>query len=144
MVNLKSSRRLRMCSFAFLAVVLFACTAVAEKLFSPVDCNYAPPGEYMKDHSFIYHDGWYHLYNISGTAGYYHGYTGNEETVAWSISKDLVNWEFRGHVLHSSHREGTFDQHEVWAPFVLKADDGFYMFYSGIVHRSCDIKKKKS
>ena len=143
MVNLKSSRRLRMCSLAFLAVLLFVCTAVAEEQLCPVDCNYAPPGEYMKDHSFVYHDGWYHLYNISGTAGYYHGYTGNEETVAWSISKDLVNWEFRGHVLHASHREGTFDRHEIWAPFVLKADDGFYMFYSGIVHPKRPMEYRK-
>jgi hypothetical protein len=106
----------------------------AERSGSPVSCNYAPPGEYVKDHTLVFHDGWWHLYSISGTAGYYHGYTGNEETFSWSISKDLVNWEFRGHVLHASNREGAFDQHEVWAPFVLKTPQKFYMFYSGIVH----------
>ena len=87
----------------------------------PTQCSYAPPGEYMKDHSFVYHDGWWHLFNISGTAGYYHGYNGNEETVAWSISRDLVEWEFRGHVLHASQWPGFFDQHEIWAPFCMKA-----------------------
>ncbi|MBD3240568.1 MAG: family 43 glycosylhydrolase [Chitinivibrionales bacterium] len=101
---------------------------------SPTQCAYAPPGEYMKDHSFVLHDGWYHLFNISGTAGYYHGYTGNEETVAWSISRNLVDWELRGHVLHASQREGNFDQHEIWAPFCYKSDRGFFMYYTGIVH----------
>ena len=109
----------------------------------PTQCDYAPPGEYMKDHSFVYHDGWWHLFNISGTAGYYHGYNGNEETIAWSISRDLVAWEFRGHVLHASQWPGYFDQHEIWAPFCMKAPDGFYMFYTGIVHPTRPMEYRK-
>jgi hypothetical protein len=97
----------------------------------------------MKDHCFVRCDGWWHLFNISGTGGYYHGYNGNEETIAWSISKDLVNWEFRGHVLHASQREGYFDQHEVWAPFCLKGEDGFYMYYTGIVHPNRPMEYRK-
>jgi hypothetical protein len=104
------------------------------KNMDPVECQYAPPGEYIKDHSFLFYDGWWHFFSISGTRGYYHGYNGNEETVSWSISKDLVNWEFRGHVLHASQWPGSFDQHEVWAPFVFKTPDQFYLFYAGIVH----------
>lgn len=100
----------------------------------PVDCAYAPPGEYTKDHTLLFHDGWWHLFSISGTRGYYHGYNGNEETFSWSISRDLVNWEFRGHVMHPSQRPGTFDQHEVWAPHCFKANGRFYMFYTGVVH----------
>ena len=102
----------------------------------PVLCNYAPPGEYIKDHTFIYHDGWWHLYSISGTRGYCHLYNGNEETISWSISKNLVDWEFRGHVLHASLRSDEFDSHEVWAPYVLQADGRFYMFYTGVQHPS--------
>ena len=102
--------------------------------FKPTQCCYSPDGEYIKDHSFIFHDGWWHLFSISGTAGYYHGNNGNEETISWSISKDLVNWEMRGHIMHASLREGSFDQHEVWAPYVLKANGKFYMFYTGIIH----------
>lgn len=99
----------------------------------PTACFYAPPGEYMKDHTFVFTDGWWHLFAISGTQGYYHGYNGNEETFSWSVSKDLVSWEFRGHVIHPSLREGTFDQHEVWAPYCIKVDGKFYMFYTGII-----------
>ncbi len=100
----------------------------------PTRCSYAPPGEYIKDHTIVFHDGRYHLFSISGTAGYYHGYTGNEETISWSISRDLVEWKFRGHVLHASGWEGFFDQHEIWAPFCIKTPAGFLMFYTGIVH----------
>ena len=109
----------------------------------PTSCQYAPPGEYMKDHSLIFHDGWWHLFNISGTAGYYHGYNGNEETVAWSMSRDLVEWEFRGHVLHASQWTGFFDQHEVWAPFCVKAPNGFYLFYTGVVHPSRPMEYRR-
>lgn len=100
----------------------------------PTRCRYAPPGEYVKDHTIVHHDGRYHLYSISGTQGYYHGYTGNEETISWSVSEDLVNWEFRGHVLHASGWPGFFDQHEVWAPFCYPGPDGFHLYYTGIVH----------
>lgn len=115
----------------------------ATEVQDPTNCSYAPPGEYMKDHTFIFHDGWYHLFAISGTQGYYHGYNGNEETFSWSISKDLINWEFRGHIMHPSLRKGTFDQHEVWAPFCLKANNKFYMFYTGIIqsYRAMEYRK---
>lgn len=101
---------------------------------SPVSCNYSPPGEYIKDHTLVHQDGWWHLFSISGVKGLSHLYNGNEETVSWSISRDLVNWDFRGHVLHASLRKGEFDQHEIWAPFCLPAGGRFYMFYTGVVH----------
>ena len=101
---------------------------------NPTECVYAPPGEYIKDHTLLFHDGWWHLYSISGIQGYYHACNGNEETISWSISRDLVNWEMRGHVLHASQRAGAFDQHEVWAPFCLRHDGRFFMFYTGVIH----------
>ena len=115
-------------------LILKSCKAPGDHVISPVNCEYAPCGEYIKDHTIIYHDGWYHFFSISGTKGFYHGYTGNEETISWSISKDLVNWEMRGHVLHATQRKGAFDQHQVWAPFCIKTEDGFFMFYTGIIH----------
>jgi sucrose-6-phosphate hydrolase SacC (GH32 family) len=109
----------------------------------PTQCAYAPPGEYIKDHTIITKDGWWHLFSISGTRGYYHGYNGNEETFSWSVSKDLVHWEFRGHVMHPSQRPGTYDQHEVWAPFCMEANDKFYMFYTGIIHPHRPLEYRK-
>jgi hypothetical protein len=132
---------LRNLSAAAAAVLLPACNRTAPSglpsaasTADPADCDYAPCGEYIKDHSFVFHDGWYHFFSISGIQGYYHGYNGNEETVSWSISRDLVNWEMRGHVLHATQRKGAFDQHEIWAPFCCKSGDRFYMFYTGIIH----------
>jgi sucrose-6-phosphate hydrolase SacC (GH32 family) len=101
---------------------------------SPIQCNYAPPGEYIKDHTLVYHDSRWHLFSISGVRGYSHLYNGNEETVSWSISRNLVDWDFRGHVLHASLRDGEFDQHEVWAPYCLAANGQFHLFYTGIRH----------
>jgi hypothetical protein len=28
---------------------------------SPTECSSAPPGEYIKDHTLLFHDGWWHL-----------------------------------------------------------------------------------
>jgi sucrose-6-phosphate hydrolase SacC (GH32 family) len=101
---------------------------------SPVQCHYAPPGEYVKDHTIVWHDHLWHLYSISGTQGYSHLYSGNEETVSWNVSENLADWDFRGHVLHASLRSGEFDQHEVWSPYCLAANGRFYMFYTGVRH----------
>lgn len=123
-------------TFCFSSASLFGVSknSVMVDCGNPANCDYAPPGEYIKDHTLVFHDGWWHLFSISGTQGYYHGYNGNEETFSWSVSKNLVEWEFRGHVMHPSQREDTFDQHEVWAPFCLKANNQFYMFYTGVIH----------
>lgn len=117
--------------------------SVQNHMTDPIHCAYSPPEEYIKDHSFLFFDGWWHFFSISGTEGYYHGYNGNEETISWSISKDLVNWEFRGHVLHASQWPGAFDQHEVWAPFIFEGKDQFYLFYAGIIHPHRPMEYRK-
>ena len=109
----------------------------------PTNCSYAPAGEYIKDHTLMFHDGWWHLFSISGIAGYYHGYNGNEETISWSISQDLINWEMRGHVLHASQWPEAFDRDEVWAPFCMKADNRFYLFYTGVIHPTRPLEYRK-
>ena len=103
-------------------------------MISPTLCTFAPPGEYIKDHTLFFRDGYWHLLSISGVQGYSHLHTGNEESFSWSVSRDLVHWEFRGHVLYASLREGEFDRHEVWAPFCIRANEQFHLFYTGIVH----------
>lgn len=103
-------------------------------MISPTLCSYAPSGEYIKDHTLIYHDNWWHLFSVSGARGYCHLFNGNEETISWSISRNLVDWDFRGHVLHASLRKGEFDQHEAWAPYCIFHQGEFYMFYTGVVH----------
>lgn len=84
-----------------------SCKTADHRDQSPVDCAYAPCSEYIKDHSFIFHDGWYHLFSISGTEGFYHGYTGNEETISWSISIDLIHWTPKGICAEFPHLTGS-------------------------------------
>jgi hypothetical protein len=105
------------------------------------DCDYAPPGEYIKDHSFVFKDGWYHLFSISGTQGYYHGYNGNEETASWSISKDLVNREMRGHMLHAQIKSALINMRS-GRHSVSKARINF-MFYTKIIHPTRPLEYKK-
>jgi hypothetical protein len=99
----------------------------------PTQCRYAPPGEYVKDHTFVRRDGWWHMYSISGTAGLSWMYSGNEETLSWSTSRDLESWDFRGHVVHASERENTFDEDMIWAPFCLEANGRYYMYYAACI-----------
>jgi hypothetical protein len=120
-----------------------ACGALLDPSFSPAipsakgadptECKYAPPGEYIKDHTFVRRDGWWHLYSISGVAGLAWLYSGNEESLSWSISRDLKSWELRGHIMHPSQRENTYDQDMVWAPYCLQANNRYYMYYAGCV-----------
>lgn len=101
------------------------------------DINYAPEGEYVKDHSFVYHDGLFHMFSISGPLGCGWHDKGGEETFSHSTSKDLIHWEFRNHVL-SPGKPGDLDQDKIWAPFVIEHDKKFYMFYSGVTHSFFD------
>jgi hypothetical protein len=100
----------------------------------PTQCRYAPPGEYVKDHTFVQRDGWVHMYSISGTAGLSWMYSGNEEVLSWSISRDLESWDFRGHVVHASERENTFDEDMIWAPFCMEHDHRYYMYYAACIN----------
>jgi sucrose-6-phosphate hydrolase SacC (GH32 family) len=94
------------------------------------DVAFAPPGEYIKDHSFIYHDGRWHLFSISGKIGEGWHIPGNEETFSHSVSPDLIHWEFLEHCL-SPGKPGDFDTDMIWAPFVTKDQSWFYLFYTG-------------
>ncbi len=100
----------------------------------PSTC-FAPPGEYIKDHCFIFNDNRWHFYSISGKIGNCWLDPGNEESISHSSSADLVNWVTHGHPVKASGKCGCYDEHMAVAPYVLKANDGlFYMFYSGWRH----------
>jgi hypothetical protein len=113
----------------------FAMPSPFAQTADPTQCRYAPPGEYVKDHTFVRRDGWWHLYSISGQAGLNWFYSGNEETLSWSISRDLQDWELRGHVIHPSERDNTFDEDMIWAPYCLEANHRYYMYYAGCIQQ---------
>ncbi|MCC6580363.1 MAG: hypothetical protein IT440_07960 [Phycisphaeraceae bacterium] len=97
--------------------------------------RYAPPGEFIKDHALIRHDGLWHFFSISGGLGHSWLDVGHEECISHSTSADLIHWTMRGHPVEASRRPGYGDEHMAVAPFVTRGDDGrFYMFYSGWQH----------
>ena len=100
--------------------------------------NYAPEGEFVKDHSFVFHKGLWHMFSISGPLG--RGWTcgpGGEEAFSHSVSEDLVNWRLVGHVLGLG-RPGDVDAFKIWAPHVVGREGTFYMFYAGVTRRNPD------
>lgn len=97
--------------------------------------RYAPPGEYIKDHCLIQHEGMWHFFSISGTPGCSWQDPGSEESISHSTSEDLIHWTMRGHPVRASYHEGYGDEHMAVAPFVIRGlDERFYMFYSGWRH----------
>lgn len=117
--------------------------ASAAKSADPTECRYAPPDEYIKDHTLVHRDGWWHLYSISGVAGLAWLYSGNEESLSWSISRDLKTWELRGHVMHPSQRKDTHDEDMVWASYCLEANSRYYMYYAGCVQAQRPLQYDK-
>ncbi|MFI4912382.1 MAG: hypothetical protein ACIAQZ_12010 [Sedimentisphaeraceae bacterium JB056] len=96
---------------------------------------FAPPGEYIKDHSLIFEGGRWHFFSISGQTGRCWLDKGSEESISHSSSPDLVNWVMHGHPVKASGKDGYNDEHMAVAPHVVKANDGlFYMAYSGWRH----------
>ena len=133
---------MKLAGAAACGAVLGDCLSFASPSDNPADptqCRYAPAGEYVKDHTFVRRDGWWHMYSISGQAGLNWFYSGNEETLSWSISRDLQHWELRGHVIHPSQRVNTFAEDMIWAPYLLEADRSadhrYSMFYAGCIQQ---------
>jgi len=56
----------------------------------------------------------------------------------WGASQQ--NLVFRRHIMHPSLWKGTYDQHEVWAPFCMQAGNKFYIFYTVVVHPFNSLK----
>ena len=104
---------------------------------------YAPEGEYCKDHTIIERNGEYHLFSISGTAATSWYYSDSESRLSHSVSSDLRNWTFKGHVLPargtmppcpSMQIHEPWREDKIWAPFCLQAKGKYWMFYAGIEH----------
>ncbi|UVI28425.1 family 43 glycosylhydrolase [Paenibacillus spongiae] len=104
---------------------------------------YAPAGEYCKDHTIIERDGRYHLFSISGTEGTSWYYSDSESRLSHSVSDNLRDWTFVGHVLSARGEmpafpeldiEAPWREDKVWAPHCIEADGKYWMFYTGVEH----------
>lgn len=85
--------------------------------------GYAPPGEYVKDHTIFRWKGRWHLLSISGRKGETWQIPGNEERFSHSVSNDLRHWTLVGHTL-PARGPAARDADMVWAPYVPEPGNG--------------------
>lgn len=86
---------------------------------------------YVNDHCFIEAGGRLHLFHITGSAGGGPYDSGNEVTFGHAVTTDLLNWHALPDVL-SVDPVSSFEPHHIFAPYVIRHQDRFYLFYAGI------------
>lgn len=93
--------------------------------------HFAPADEYMKDFTFLKHDGVWHLFYNVGDAGPVQDWQQpeNEKAFGHATSTDLVNWTMHPRVMHAV--PGTWEGMVVSAPVIRKIDDTWHMLYTG-------------
>jgi hypothetical protein len=90
-----------------------------------IPCNrlgWTPTGFGLKDHSIFIFNGFYYLASIR---------VPNGKAFVYARSTDLCHWEDLGPVI-DQRIPGEWDDHDVWAPFVLEDNGVFYMYYTGV------------
>lgn len=92
-----------------------------------LEVGYAPPGGYVKDFGVIWHQGRLHLFHIDGRPEERCVESGNEISFGHASTIDLQHWI--RHRMPLAVGDSPWDNAHVWAPFVIKHDKLFYMFY---------------
>ena len=92
--------------------------------------GYAPPGGYVKDFSVIRHEGRLHLFHIDGRPGEVCWITGNEISFGHASTSDLCHWI--RHPMPLAVGDRPWESEHVWAPYVYRHQDLFYLFYMGM------------
>jgi hypothetical protein len=92
-----------------------------------LDAGYAPPGGYVKDFSIIRDHGRYHVFHIDGRPEERCGESGNELSFGHASTSDFKHWV--RHRLPLAVGDRPWENEHVWAPYVTKWQDRFYMFY---------------
>src|SRR5437764_11225183 len=111
-----ASGRIRSCALAMLLaiVALSGSAALAKDEFAnPIDVLCADP--------FIYKaaDGTYYLYGTSALDG----------LLVWT-SKDLVDWQLRGHAF--TRGEQSWANRDFWAPELFEHNKKFYLHFTAV------------
>ncbi len=91
--------------------------------------GYAPRGFYLKDFCMILVNGDFHLFHIAGTPGVSCCLPGNEIWFGHAVTKDFLHWKTMEPCFYI--QPGAWDEGHVFAPYVLKEEDTFWMFYTG-------------
>ncbi|MHB9013229.1 MAG: family 43 glycosylhydrolase, partial [Ignavibacteriaceae bacterium] len=101
----------------------------------PFEGKFAEPGGYVVDHALIEKNGVSHLFYIRGVAA-----TNWPEFPLYNfghaVSKDLINWQIEKPVLQCP--DSGWDDYQVWAPYILRYNGKYWMFYAGVNKNSCE------
>ncbi len=89
-----------------------------------------PPGATVKDHTIAHDNGYYWLIAMKSDL------EESQDTFICAQSEDLCHWEYRGEVLHTGG-PGTWNEEAIWAPYLLKEQEQWYMFYTGVTPAIC-------
>jgi len=97
---------------------------------------YDTGGRYVNDHCFVVaDDGLAHLFHIVGPVGKGCYDEGSEVSFGHAASADLESWRPCPDVLAADPNSAHEPDH-IFAPYVLKKDRTFFMFYAGIDERT--------
>lgn len=110
--------------FTLYIVGIKATAAQCERL------GWFPAGFGLKDHSVFWHNGYYYLVSIY--EDYSRGFP--EDRFAYGRSPDLCSWEDLSPIL-AERIPGTWDESKIWAPFVYKEGNLYYMYYTGVTFK---------
>lgn len=91
---------------------------------------YAPEGKFLWDFWIYEEDGIYHLFHLEASLSDDSHSRHRNSSVGYAISKDLINWEYKGTVLKASDLEDDWDSVSIWTGCTIKKDDTYYMFYT--------------
>jgi predicted GH43/DUF377 family glycosyl hydrolase len=101
----------------------------------PFEGKFAEPGGYVVDHALIEKNGLTHLFYIRGVA-----VTNWPEFPLYNfghaVSKDLINWQIEKPVLQCP--DSGWDDYQIWAPYILKYNGKYWMFYAGVNKNSSE------
>ncbi|UCE07458.1 MAG: hypothetical protein JSW07_05335 [bacterium] len=91
--------------------------------------GYAPDKYYLKDFCLFEKDGEFHLFHIAGTPGVSCCLPGNEIWFGHAMTRDFQHWKTLGPCFYIN--PGSWDGGHIFAPFVIKKDNFYWMFYTG-------------
>lgn len=92
--------------------------------------GYAPLGFYLKDFCLLEEQGIWHLYHIAGTPGVSCCLPGNEIWFGHATTRDFQTWETHEPCFFIDARG--WDHGHVFAPYVVKHADRYWMAYTGV------------
>lgn len=91
--------------------------------------GYHAPGSYVKDFCVVRDEGRWHIFHITGINGQICWGTGNEISFGHCSTDDFQHWI--RHRMPLAVDDTPYENEHLWAPYVVKYQDEFYMFYMG-------------